>query len=65
MAGRKMRRLMQRLSDQGVFISYSVGLYSGQRIRVRGEDGLPVTMLPGTARVYADRLEAKAWGFPV
>ncbi len=60
-----MRGLIQRLCNLGVFIEYRIGAYSGQRVRVWGEDGRPVSMLPGTARVYADRLEAKAWGFPV
>lgn len=61
---RRLRRLMQRLSTLGVFISYTVG-FSGQRIRVWSETGLPVSMQPGTASAYADRLEAKSWGFPV
>ena len=62
MEGRRLRKLMQRLADQDVFISYTVG-FSGQRIRVWGPEGLPVSMQPGTAKVYADRLEAQEWGF--
>lgn len=58
-----MRRLIQRLTDLGVFIEYRVGAYTGQRIRVWGEDGLPHNMTPGTAKLYADRVEAKMWGF--
>lgn len=58
-----MRRLIQRLIDLGVFIEYRVGAYTGQRIRVWGEDGLPRSMSPGTAKAYADRIEARAWGF--
>jgi len=46
-----------------VFIEYRVGAYTGQRIRVWGEDGLPHNMTPGTAKLYADRVEAKMWGF--
>lgn len=60
-----LRNLIQRLTDLGVFIEYRVGAYTGQRIRVWGEDGLPRSMSPGTARAYADRLEARQWGFKV
>jgi hypothetical protein len=58
-----MRRLIQRLCDLGVFIEYRVGAYTGQRIRVWDEEGLPRSMSPGTARMYADRMEAIQWGF--
>jgi hypothetical protein len=58
-----MRRLIQRLTNLGVFVEYRLGAYTGQRIRVRCEDGLARNMTPGTAKIYADRLEAREWGF--
>ena len=60
-----MRRLIQRLTNLGVFVEYRLGAYTGQRIRVKCEDGLVRNMAPGTAKIYADRLEAKEWGFAV
>lgn len=58
-----MKGLLRGLAAHGVLISYTVGMYTGQRIRVRDENGLPRNMSPGTARAYLDRLEAKAWGW--
>lgn len=58
-----MKRLLRALAARGVLISYTVGLFTGQRIRVWGPDGLPRTMTPGTARAYLRRLEAREWGF--
>ena len=58
-----MRRLIQRLKDLGIFVEYRLGEYTGERYRVWGEDGLPHNMSAGTARVYADKMEARMWGF--
>ena len=60
-----MRRLIQRLTNLGVFVEYRLGAHTGQRIRVKCEDGLVRNMAPGTAKIYADRLEAREWGFEV
>jgi hypothetical protein len=60
-----MHRLIQKLSDLGVFVEYRIGAWTGQRIRVKCEDGLCRNMAPGTAKIYADRLEAMEWGFRV
>lgn len=57
-----MRRLLQRLCDLGVLLEYTVDMRMGQRICVL-IDGSPRFMSPGTARAYADRLEAQVWGF--
>ncbi len=58
-----MKRLLRALAAYGVLIEYRVGMFTGQRIRVIDENGLPRNMSPGTARAYLDRLEAKAWGW--
>lgn len=58
-----MRSLLKGLAAHGVLISYTVGMYTGQRIRVRAEDGLPRNMTPGTAKAYLRQLEAKEWGW--
>lgn len=58
-----MKGLLRGLAAHGVLIEYRVGMFTGQRIRVRDESGLPRNMSPGTARAYLDRLEARAWGW--
>jgi hypothetical protein len=57
-----MRRLLRALAARNLLITYTVGAYTGQRIRVWGPDGLPRTMSPGTAKAYLQRLEAREWG---
>jgi len=57
------RRLLRALAARGLLISYTVGMHTGQRLRVWADDGLPHTMTPGTAQAYLDRLEAIEWGW--
>jgi hypothetical protein len=57
-----MRYLLKALAARGVLIEYRVGMFTGQRLRVWAEDGLPHNMSPGTAKAYLRRLEAKEWG---
>jgi hypothetical protein len=58
-----VRSLLKALAARNLLITYTVGLHTGQRIRVWGPDGLPRTMSPGTAAAYLRRLEAQEWGF--
>lgn len=58
-----MRSLLKALAARNLLITYTVGMYTGQRLRVWAEDGLPRTMTPGTARAYLRRLEAIEWGW--
>ncbi len=60
-----MRRLLRKLFVLGVFLGYDLDTSFGQRICVKDELGNPRYMNPGTAKIYADRLEATKWGFPV
>ena len=58
-----MKSLLRALAAHGVLIEYRVGMFTGQRLRVRDEAGMPRNMTPGTAKAYLGRLEARAWGF--
>jgi hypothetical protein len=58
-----MKHLLRALAARNLLITYTVGMYTGQRIRVWGPDGLPRTVSPGTARAYLRRLEAIEWGW--
>lgn len=58
-----MKSLLRALAARGLLIDYAFGMHSGQRIRVWAEDGRPRAMLPGTAKAYLRRVEAKEWGF--
>ena len=54
----QIRSVLRGLAAYGVLISYTAGLYSGQRLRVWSERGIPVSMTFGTARAYLRHLEA-------
>lgn len=58
-----MKHLLRALAARNLLITYTVGMYTGQRIRVWWPDGLPRTVSPGTARAYLRRLEAIEWGW--
>jgi hypothetical protein len=58
-----MKHLLRALAARNLLITYTVGMYTGQRIRVWGPDGLPRTVSPGTARAYLRQVEAREWGW--
>ena len=58
-----MKHLLRALAARNLLITYTLDMYTGQRIRVWDEEGLPRFMSPGTARAYLRRLEAIEWGW--
>lgn len=56
-----MKHLLRALAARNLLISYTAGMFTGQRLRVWGPDGLPRTMKPGTAKAYLRRVEAAEW----
>lgn len=54
----QIRSVLRGLAAYGVLISYTAGLYSGQRLRVWPEWGIPVNMTFGAALAYLRHPEA-------